>query len=162
MGEDQVGWLQDLNDDDAALVRVFRNAAVALGHDSDEHRDAAVAGLDRLAPTPERYAVGRSFWALMSTIASGARRQIRYHAPQCPCLGEDEVAFLSVCEHLRNGERAQATACANLLVNGEAAGRLVHHAATVARCCRPLAGTPANGGPGQLTMAARTGDARLH
>lgn len=161
-GDDQVGWLNDLNARDAALVRAFRNAAVALGHDSDDHRDAALADLDRLAATPERETAEHSFWALMATIGNGARRQIRYHAPQCPCLGEDEVAFLSVCEHLRRGERAQATACANLLVAGEAAGRLVHHAAVVARCCRALPGSTPAGATRRPDLPDPPGLARLH
>ncbi len=162
MGNAQVDWLQDLDARDAALVRAFRNAAVALGHGSDEHREAALADVDRLVATPERETVERSLWALMSTIGNGARRQIRYHAPDCPCLGEDEVAFLAVCEHLRTGERAQATACANMLVEGEAAGRLVHHAATIARCCRRHGDATADGAAHRPVLPDTPGRARLH
>lgn len=162
MEEDQVGWLRDLGDNDAALVRAFRNAAIVLGHGSAEHRDAARVELDRLAPAPERGAVVRSFWALMSTIGRGARRQIRYHAPQCPCLGLDEVTFLWIFEHLRNDRRAQAITCASMLVADEAAERMVHHADSVARCSTQPRGTATSVRPGRLTMAARPGHARLH
>lgn len=160
MGNDQVGWIQDLDARDAALLRAFRNAAVALGHASDEHRDAALADLDGLVATPERETAQRSFWALMSTIGNGARRQIRYHAPECPCLGEDEVAFLSVCEHLRTGGRARATACASRLVEGEAAAHLVHHAAVLVHCCRGRAAT--DGAAQRPILPDRPGRARLH
>lgn len=161
MGYDQLGWLQDLDARDAALVRAFRNAAVALGHGSAENRDAALADFDRLVTTTDRDTAVRSFWALMSTIGNGARRQIRYHAPECPCLGEDEVAFLSVFEHARTGERARATACASLLVQGDAAGRLVHHAAVVARCCRGPDGAP-HDAVQRSVLSDPPGRARLH
>ena len=168
MEADQVGWLQDLDPLDHYLVHAFRNAAVALGHGCEEHRDAARTDLARITRALDRTGTLRRFWSLMTTLGTQARRQVRFHVPDCPCLGADEAAFLQLCAHLRRGERVAATGIANGLVQGEAVARLMRHAAVIVNRLREPApqwppSSPAQSGPSPRarTQPTQAGQ-RLH
>ena len=153
--DDHAGWMQELGPRDAALVRAFRTAAVALGRGCDEHGARARAELATLTAPGEHRDTVEHFWALMTTIGSRAQRQIRFHVPDCPCLGDDEAAFLRLCAHLRSGERVRAQRHAALLVPHDATDRLLHHAAVIARRCR-------SGTAPSSAMADSRGAVRLH
>jgi hypothetical protein len=63
--------------------------------------------------------------ALLLAIASGARRPLLGHAPECPCAGGDECVFARFVALAAEGAREEAVLMATLLVRADLALILV-------------------------------------
>lgn len=134
MDSDAVGWMTELGPRARRLVAAFRNAAVAL----QEDRDFGAAVEDDLAGAlgwRRGRTVVPDFHALMETIGLHARREIRFHVPQCPCLGGDEAAFLRLHARVSAGALAEAETIALELVERHAAMTLLHYTSRIAIRC---------------------------
>jgi hypothetical protein len=63
--------------------------------------------------------------ALLLAMASGARRPLLGHAPECPCAGGDECVFARFVVLAAEGAREEAVLMATLLVRADLALLLV-------------------------------------
>lgn len=122
---DAVGWLVELDSREALLVTAFRNAAVALGQDRPDYWTGVENNLAGIAGREGARAALAAFERVMYTLGCHARSEVRFHAPECPCLGRDELAFLRIRRHVAAGSPGAARAAAAELVTTAAVDTLV-------------------------------------
>lgn len=127
--EDSVGWLVDLDTRDALRVTAFRNAAVALGQGRTELWRTVERHLGGVSGDAVAREAMPAFVQLMRTLGRHGRRQIRFHAPDCPCVGHDEITFLALCDQAAAGRSLVAARHAAELVEDAVAERLVEEVA---------------------------------
>lgn len=132
MSDDAIGWTNELEPLERRLLGAFRNAAFALQHEREDFAEAVEGDLDAVVGAIHREAVLPRFRALMTTLGLHARREIRFHVPECPCLGSDEALFLRFHLRLTAGDSGAAAELARRLVDDGAVDTLLHHASAVA------------------------------
>lgn len=107
------------------------------------------------------------FSAMMRQIGENARVQMSYHAPCCPCLGEQEVSVMSLVAACQARQWSLARRIANCLVEPDAIGTIIAAAEAVSDLMRrhlpplPLRlGQPAEfpNTTGRASMTARAVD----
>jgi len=124
-GNDAVGWLVELDNREALLVAAFRNAAVALGQGRADFWSHVEESLSGVSGRDAGHAALDPFYRLMYTIGLNARGEVRFHTPECPCLGHDEASFLRICRHVGSGMIDAARREAAELVDPSMADTLV-------------------------------------
>lgn len=122
---DAVGWLAELNTRETLLVTAFRNAAVALGQDRDDYWAHVENNLSGLTEIERAGAAVAPFRNLMYTIGLYARGEVRFHTPDCPCLGRDEANFVRICRLAGSGMHKAAEREAAALVDPAVSATLV-------------------------------------
>jgi len=127
--DDAVGWTADLDLAELLLVTAFRNAAVALGQNRPAYWANVESDLSGIADPNGARAALPAFQRLMSTLGRHTRSQIRFHTPDCPCLGHDEAAFLRIWRAAHAGFDGRAEREAGELVDPAMASTLVRQIA---------------------------------
>ena len=72
------------------------------------------------------------FVRMINVIREHAGRTVHYHQPGCPCLGDDERAFLGLVGACRLGQAMTARASAEALVTAAGVGDLIGAAGQLA------------------------------
>lgn len=93
--------LDDLDPVEHLLLWSLR--AMATGHDDCP---ALAQTFDRLCG-PMGQAVLQAHFVLVRLIGLAARRQMRVHAPGCPCVGADETAIIGLAAAAQQALRAR-------------------------------------------------------
>jgi hypothetical protein len=78
------------------------------------------------------------FVRMINVIREYAGRTVRYHQPGCPCLGDDERAFLGVVGACRDGKAMVARRHAETLVDEAGVGDLIGAACQLALILGPV------------------------
>lgn len=156
---DAVGWLAELGTRETLLVAAFRNAAVALGQDRDDYWAHVENNLGGLTAMDRAVAAVVPFRNLMYTIGLYARGEVRFHTPDCPCLGRDEANFVRICRLAGSGMHKAAEREATALVDRAVSATLV---AQVVEFDMVLSGTQLQHATGSPTACYLAADARIH
>ena len=83
--------LADLTESEQLVLSCFRRVLAG-----PEHRDALNRGLSHQFGPPGARAALQGLEATIRVLTAHASRNIAYHRPCCPCVGADEIAFLTV------------------------------------------------------------------
>ena len=118
------------------IVWSYRSWAMAVQHGGQQrwrllrYEYRRQFGVASGQPALDRFSV------LMCQIASHARAPLKYHAPCCPCLGQQEVALMSVVAACQARQWSLARRVADCLVTVDGVGAVIAAGSGVADMMR--------------------------
>lgn len=120
------------------LVRAYRSWIKGLRENDCRSWNDAWNGFTQAYGTRDGKQALTWFVRMINVIRDHAGRTVRYHQPGCPCLGDDERAFLGVVAACRDGQALRARAEAEVLVRPDGIGDLLGAAGQLALVLGPV------------------------
>lgn len=125
--------MADLEDPEQIIIWAFRRWILGLSTNSACHWSMVWNDFARRFGAQEAKTAMVGLAGMVKELHLNARHRIRHHAPCCPCVGPDELAFAGFIGACQRGEWTLAHAQAEWLVRPDGIGGLLESGVLLAK-----------------------------